>query len=526
VQSPQLLPMQQLQRALKWPMLLGALLLPYLFYDVFPNMGVYQFSNLFELERSFTFLAMLIAGIFYVKYLGYIRQHPLLIVLFITSFAVIGEALNTALLDNTPINIKYRVMMFLTIVVPSLYFFFQYFPAFNRTLPYIKYYFAFVVVLVLYFFFYNIGMTDPKRLVESLIGDGSYSWSHLNSYLIVFSGIVVSAFALIKSNRVVQTFDKINVFFLSSTAVASIYTIIGYPVLLTSHMVDGFLRAKGLLAHANPFAHHMAVILVYQLGIFFYYQFAKEKRVPPWLLVGSLLLNLLAFLLALSKTAIATVIICAVIFFALNVGSARFRMPLLRTVLAMLLLLPVGIVGYEFATGKSLGSVIEARMEETTSLTWRNEVWDALKADLMETPVFGHGFTAASQRIFQLYYNTSKNKDPLILVHNGYIHLFYDFGIMGYMLFVAAASLIWTGLVLWYKHEEYRPLSSTVICLGVYFLVVCNFDEMVYMFDSPHLVFSLSTLMITLILHLTRQKSPKIVPTHMGDGVITRGLPL
>jgi O-antigen ligase len=522
MQSPRLLPIQQAQRALKWPLLLGALLLPYLFYDVFPNMGVTQFSNLFELERSFTFLAMLIVGIFYIKYLSFIRERPLVIVLFITSFAVIGEALNQTLMDNTPINIKYRVMLFLTIVVPSFYFLFQYFPAFNRTIAYLKYYFAFVVMLIIYFFFYNIGMTDPKRSVDSIIGDGSYSWGQINSYLMIFSGIVVSAFALIKSNKVVETFDKINVFFLSSTALASLYTIIGYPLQLTSHTVDGFLRARGLLAHANPFAHHMAVILVYQLGIYFYYQFAKEKRVPSWLLMTSFLLNLMAFLLALSKTAIATTVICAIIFFVLNVGTARFRLPLLRTLMVLLLLLPVGVFGYELATGKSLSSVIEARMEETTSLTWRNEVWDALKADLMETPVFGHGFTASNQRIFQLYYNTTKNKDPLIMVHNGYIGLFYDFGLLGYLLFAAAASLIWTGAVLWYKYENFRPLSSTVISLGVYFLVVCNFDEMVYMFDSPHLIWALSTLMVTLILYLTRQASLKpMTPVMIGKGIIS-----
>jgi hypothetical protein len=511
MQSPRLLPMQQVQRALKWPFLLGALLLPYLFYDVFPNMGVSQFSNLFDLERSFTLLGFMVAGLFYVKYIDYVKQRPLVILLFVTSFAAVGEALNLALLDNIGINIKYRVILFLTVVVPSLYYLVQYFPAFNRTLPYLKYYGAFLLVLLIWFFFYNVGFSDPKRAVDSIMADGSFSWTQLNSYMIIFSGIVAASYSLVRTNNVTQTFDQINRVFLIMTGLASIYTIIGYPLLLTSATIDGFLRAKGMLAHPNPFAHHMGIILVYQMGIYFFYQHEKGKRIANWLMVGSFALNLVAFLLALSKTAIATVIACAVIFFVLNIGSPRYRMPLLKSLLALVLLLPVGFFGYELATGKSIFSVVEARLEETTSLSWRNEVWDALRADLMESPIVGHGFTASNQRIFQLYYNTSKNKDPLIMVHNGYIGLFYDFGILGYLLFAAMLSFMWTGLKLWKQYEAYRPLATTVVNLGLYFMVVSNFDEMVYMFDSPHLVWALGTMLVTLIMYYGHQANQPVL---------------
>jgi hypothetical protein len=93
------------------------------------------------------------------------------------------------------------------------------------------------------------------------------------------------------------------------------------------------------------------------------------------------------------------------------------------------------------------------------------------------------------------------------MVHNGYIGLFYDFGVLGYLLFAAMLSFIWTGFRLWQQYETFRPLSTTVINLGLYFMVVANFDEMVYMFDSPHLIWALGTLLVTLIMYFGYQQA-------------------
>jgi O-antigen ligase len=530
MEAPRLLPTQQIQRIAKWPLLLGALLLPYLFYELLPSIGVGQFVNIFNLERSFVLLGFMVAGMGYIRYIAFIKERPLALVIFLTALSPVVEALNTLLLEGMNINVKYRVLSILCIVAPCIYQMFKYLPAFNRTLPYLKYFLGFLAVITLYFIFYNAGMTDPKRAVDSLMTDGSYSWGQITSHYMIFAGVIVSAFALISSGNPRKAFDTINRAFLAITAASSLYTILGYPIFLTSSMIDGFLRAKGLLAHPNPFAHHMGVILIYQLGIYFYYQFqlpgeqtGEQKRMPAVLLYASFALNIIAFLLALSKTAIATTVGCVALFFILNIGSARYRVPLLRTLLAMALLLPLGFGAYQAATGKSIVEVIEARMEENTSLNWRNEVWDGLKADMWETPIFGHGFTASNKRIFQLYYNTKKNSDPLIMVHNGYIGLFYDFGVLGYLLFVAMVAFMWTAFKLWLTEEAYRPLTATVIAMGLYYMVVSNFDEMVYMFDAPNLIWALGTLIITLVMFARRERlqGPKTLPLPTTKGVVT-----
>jgi O-antigen ligase len=106
--------------------------------------------------------------------------------------------------------------------------------------------------------------------------------------------------------------------------------------------------------------------------------------------------------------------------------------------------------------------------------------------------------------VFQMTYNTSKNAQPLILVHNGYLSLFYDFGLPGLLLFVgvlAAAGWAWGRL--WQPAwAAYRPLLVTMVAMAGYFLIASGFDEMIYMFDAPLLFWVLTTVIASLLCRL------------------------
>ena len=68
-------------------------------------------------------------------------------------------------------------------------------------------------------------------------------------------------------------------------------------------------------------------------------------------------------------------------------------------------------------------------------MTWRTEVWQDLLAGI--TPVtiwFGHGFTSANDMVFHLSFNDVQNAQPLMMVHNAYIALLYDLGVLGYLM--------------------------------------------------------------------------------------------
>ena len=171
---------------------------------------------------------------------------------------------------------------------------------------------------------------------------------------------------------------------------------------------------------------------------------------------GSLALSLVAFLLALSKTALAIFAGCALLVLALNFSTPTVRRTVIKTLVALIIMIPVGLLIFQTVADRSFFEILQARAEEQTSLNWRTEIWQHLLADIHGSAIlFGHGFTAANVLIYQMSFNDKTNATPLILSHNGYIGLMYDFGILGYLLFVSAISLAWNTLrLLWAPVRE------------------------------------------------------------------------
>jgi hypothetical protein len=215
------------------------------------------------------------------------------------------------------------------------------------------------------------------------------------------------------------------------------------------------------------------------------------------------MINLVAFLLGLSKTAIGMCAIALFVLFLLNLTSPYIRQVVLKGGLLLLVIVPVGLMVYQGITDQSFLEMLDARMSQDTSFFWRKRIWNYLLSNIdMMTMLTGHGFTAANAWVYQLSFHDKLNPTPLIMVHNGYLALLYDLGIMGWLLFVAALSLVWNAFR-WFMNAAYRmnrPLLATIIALAVYFLLVCGFDEMTYMFNAPMVFWVLATLMYCLTL--------------------------
>jgi hypothetical protein len=135
--------------------------------------------------------------------------------------------------------------------------------------------------------------------------------------------------------------------------VESLITIAGFPFQLTSMMLDGFLRAIGIFSHPNPFAHHMGILMVYLLGLYCYYQGDRKHRMPTALLWSGLAINLIAFLLGLSKTAISGFALCALILFLLNLAVPAIRRSFIQIAIGLVTLFPLGLFIFELLTGKN-----------------------------------------------------------------------------------------------------------------------------------------------------------------------------
>lgn len=477
-------------------LLLAGLAIPVLGYVILPAMGWGQFAQMFHLNRLLLLFGAVIGGALYLWYLRLVIPRPQLILGFVLLLWPIVVFLNGLLLD-VGINLRLRPLLLLLIALPGLWLTVWHGRLLWHAIPWFKYYLIFFLWMTLYTFIHNAQAIDP-RLSGGGSGDGLVSVVQLTSYFYCLVAIVVSAVVGLKARSINGLFDKLNAALLMVSGLEALLTIAGYPFGLFTLFLDGFTRAVGIFSHPNPFAHHQGVLLLYLFGLLFFYQGERRSRMSLLLLLSALGLNVIAFLLGLSKTALAAFSLCALLMLTLNLAVPSVRRALVGLGIAGIVLVPLGLFGFEMLSGNNFFTLLESRLDDNTSMNWRSEIWNSLLADLdLEMLLTGHGFTAANLTVYQLSFNDAHNAQPLMMVHNAYIALLYDFGLMGYTMFLSCLSLIWQAVRHWLSavKPHLRTEHSIILALSLYFLLVCGFDEMSYMFDAPVLYWALSTLL-------------------------------
>ncbi len=491
-------------------LMLTGFLLPVLLYGLLPAMGVDLPARLFSLKVIALLLVVGITGVGYFFYFKQVLKKPHWLVFFMLfAWEILNYGNDSLMLFG--FNIRFRLLMTLIFTLPGTCLVALHLKTLIQSVPQFKYYLIFFSWLTFYFFFYNTHAIDPEFMGGDGVTAGSVDIIQITGYYYGFLAIALSAIAVREHQAPSVYFDFLNKGLFIVTGLISLYTMIGYPLLLTSEWIDGFQRANGLFSHPNPFAHQMGIILLYQFGMVLYYQGKNITRMSSFLLLSSAGLNVIAFLLAMSKTAIGIFILCGLVLFLLNLSSPLIQRHLAKIALAALLIVPTGIFMYEAVTDRSFISVLESRLDMQDSMVWRRQIWEYLLSNIHGTWILiGHGFTDSNAWVYHLTYNTETNSKPLIMVHNGYIALLYDLGVMGLFFFVAALAQLKNSL----KHAFTqsldkaidRPLQATVVCLSLYFLVVCGFDEMTYMFNAPIFFWCLTS---TLFCLLVNEKSAK-----------------
>lgn len=493
--------------------LAGALgiIIPLLLYLGLPALGISGFSNALSLNRLILLAGACIGTVFYWQYWKFIIQRPQLLVGFIMLVWPIVAFFNVKLLI-LGLNLHMTPLLILALMLPMVWVVGKNHKQLLTSLPWIKYYLAFFAWLTLYFVFYNTNATDPRvNGGEGLIQEGSVSMIQFIAYLYCLLAMGISAVTLLKARNFRGLFDSLNQALLWISAIEACVTIAGFPLLLTSRMLDGFLRATGIFTHPNPFAHHMGILMVYLLGLYCYYQGERKHRMPGLLLWIGLGLNGTAFLLGLSKTALCAFALCALVLFLMNLAVPAVRRGFTRILLSLIVLVPLGLFALEALSGQSVFTLIESRINETQSMNWRSMIWLDLLAEVDLSSIwFGHGFTAANQTVFHLTFNDSKNANPLMMVHNAYIALIYDLGVMGYLMFATTIALMVQSVKSWMAaaRPALRTEHSIIIALTIYFLFACGFDEMSYMFDAPQLYWTMVSLLFCMSLR-EREAEPQ-----------------
>lgn len=482
-----------------WLILLSiGLLLPLLGYGLMPALGFSLFSGIFSPLNIALVVLLVAGGMGYIAYYRFVEMYPHVLLYFMAIFWPLAEFGNQFLLEHVGLNLHLRLILMLLLAIPAFTFGLRQFRFLCQTVPQFKLMLAFWGILVTYFLFYNSHAVDPRWNSGNVWSEGSVGVVQFVAYMYCLLGSVLAAVSLNQHPHPTKLFNTFNTTLLIVTSVESLFTLLGYPFGSFSTHLDGFHRAMGFFTHPNPFAHHMGILLIYMLGLFCYYQGDRKGKIPGWLLVGGITINLIAFLLGLSKTAIAVFSLCALLMALLNLSIPIVRRCVAQGAFIAIFALPLCLWGFQLVTDQSFLELLQARFDQSTSFYWRLEIWRALLANIdLSTLLVGHGFTAANAWVFQLTFNDRLNAQPLMMVHNGYIGLLYDFGILGWLLFAAAIALMFKAFkgIRTSLDATCRPLLVTVIAMALYFLLVCGFDEMTYMFDAPILFWTLSTLM-------------------------------
>ncbi|HEY9746621.1 MAG TPA: O-antigen ligase family protein [Oculatellaceae cyanobacterium] len=506
----QAIPTQSTKKLAFTVSVLLAFLLPLFGLIILPAIGVQTLSgplsSLFQYKTLMMLFGGLIGGVAYLQYFRFVQARPQILVAFIALAWPLVAYLNSQLL-SVGVNLHLRPLLVVSLAFPCLWVSLKYRHLIRQHMSWSLFYLLFFGWLLLYAMFFN---PDAEAFAKSGDEDGSIGIMQLFAYFYCLLAMWVAGITTLKARHPQGLFDTFNKALIIISGLEALVTILGFPFGLTSMPIDGFTRAVGIFGHPNMYAHHMGILMLYLLGLFCYYQGKRANRLPGWLLFGGIAINGVAFLLGLSKTALGVYTICAVLLLLLNLSVPEVRRGFLKIAMASVVLIPLGLFGFQALTGESFLSVLESRMEQTQSMNWRATVWQELLASISTTSIlFGHGYTAANELLFRVSYSDSENAKPLILVHNAYLALIYDLGIVGYSMFACTLALCWQSI----RHSFHRLISglrvehTIILTLSLYFLIACGFDEMSYMFDAPMLYWLLCAILYCLALRETHQEA-------------------
>lgn len=484
-------------------------IIPVLVYVILPALGISSPGEMLNYKLLLACLALLIGGATYWACLRFVMPRPALPLGFMLLAWPVVAYLNALLLE-LGVNVHLRPLLMLAVALPAICMAWRDRQTLWRALPWMRLYLLFMAWLTLYAVFYNANAVDPRLSGgEEALGEGSVSVVQWTAYLYCLLAITTAGVSILKARDYQGLFDTLNKALLWVSSLLSLITIAGFPFGLFTIFLDGFTRAVGIFSHPNPFAHHMGVLMIYLLGLFCYYQGHRKGRINGWLLYGGIAVNFCALLLGLSKTAIFVFAVSAAIVFLMNLAVPAVRRSFGKIVLGLIILIPLGVVAFQALSGHSFLSLMESRIDQTQSMTWRVIVWQDLIADInMSTVWLGHGFTAANDTVFRLTFSDAKNAQPLMMVHNAYIALLYDLGLPGYLLILAAVAMLWQALIGWMRAPSpaLRTGHAVIAALVVYFLIVCAFDEMSYMFDAPQFFWALATMLACVTIREQREQ--------------------
>ncbi len=481
-------------------------LLPIMGYGVLPLIGITTFYSKFQPDSIIKLIVLFLGGIGAILYIRWsISKPPATIPIFLVAYWQVVSYVNGEFINPLGIDIKLRLLIILGLSIPAAFYVYKWRTLIFKELGFLKYFAFFVAINLFYYQFYGA----TTQVVKG-ISDGA--WAAGNFGLVKVLGHIITVTAVIVSYTVMRLAKDPRSYILSLgkhlmwvTALTSILFVVTYPTKMYSYILDGFLRSFGFLDHPNPFAHHMGIILLVLVGLMTMGQQNKDWKIKG--LGWGVFFSCFGFLVGLSKTAIISFIVATSVFWLPQLLDPQNRVSVMKAMVG----LAIGCVllNYMFGwvSGQTLVGVFMSRLEQPNSVDSRMGDWWILISQINASNIlFGQGHTAANQAIL-LHQFSANDGSPALNIHNAYVEVLFDYGLLGLSVLIAAFTNLTHGIKIWFKGNNIqKPIGLTIVALSIYFLMVCSFDEMLYMYDASHLYWIFSALFIVLAIRLNNNK--------------------
>lgn len=475
-------------------------------YGLLPMVGVEQFSQLLEFKKVFLLCFAIAGGVFYWIFLDYIKRRPswLLMATFI-GLPWLTWFSNLTLTNG--VNIYKNVWLMGGICAPAIYLSWPYLSRIWQRLPFFKY-FVLYVAIAAYFYAFNNHLVFDQRFTE---GSQPISFhAFFTSIYHLLTLVLVGASVLLES-RPRKIFDTMNMIVLWMTFIYAVVSLVAYPFQIFAEFLEGVWRTRFIFMFTNEYSFYMEFLVTYLLGIYFYNFETREKDTNtrfPWQVMYpvTIVLGALAMITSFTKTSIGVFFLAVAIIFVCNIPRVLKQKVMLVALAAFPVVMVVGALIFQVTTDTDIMANIDARMNNTDSMTWREHVIDYLMDDMSPVNyITGHGFSASNERmqLFEKFTDmddSTANSIQVLAVHNSYLSQLYDFGLGGIMLMIVLAiySLQTGWRLLWQQcgTPAIRAIDTTLFAMMVTYLILCGVNNTFDMIQLPFWIL-LSILFLT-----------------------------
>jgi hypothetical protein len=374
-----------------------------------------------------------------------------------------------------------------------------------QQLPWLPWMVAYCVLMLGYYFFFQEELIDPRANA----GGNSLGYQFVVSQFYNLCWLVFGSQLFLNPLTLQQRWSLLTRPFLwSAIALAGLAV---FAITTGWGTLDdlGTTRVMTIFEHPAHLANALSVMLLFLIRSYFLKfhhpsdSFGAKGLDSSLLLIAAVGFGTIGMMLSFSKTSIALFAAAALL---LVLGGA-FAISRVKVVLRSLALMAVvGILAtliLEFS-GLSLLEPLTKRFAEQGSIDWRNRVADYLMDDVtLQSFLVGNGMSAAKVKMSMMEgVNFSKEKagefSAVVIVHNGYLSQFYDYGLVGLMPFFLIAALGVFATLQFFKRGtpiEARLNYMTLMALIFYFMGVAAFDT-IYEVRSPLLWFLMPYLLL------------------------------